>query len=81
MIPLKVLSAPAFCLDLLVYFYLIFVPRYNIFRKAWKYHDQDGLNSLQYKVLERTNHPLYTKIKVDLQKHKDKLMKLLESSE
>lgn len=32
----------------------------------------DGLNSLQYNVTSRTNEPLYTHIKVDLRKEKDK---------
>ena len=43
-----------------------------------KYVKADGLNSLQYEVIERKELPLFTLIRVNLRKHKDRMFGLNE---
>jgi len=54
----------------------------ELFRvKANPYNKKDGLNTLQYKVLEVKAEPLYTLIKVNLRKERDRLYGVLHKFE
>lgn len=47
--------------------------RASFLRNSLNYFAQDGLGNLQYDVIDRIEHPLFTSIKVDLRKDRDKL--------
>jgi len=46
---------------------------------AITYNKEDGVNTLQYKVLNIKEESLYTHIKVNLQKERDAFYKLIDS--
>ena len=49
-----------------------FEERNENFKSSRRHISYDGLNSLQYHVTSKTHEPLYTHIKIDLRKEKDK---------
>lgn len=52
---------------------------YKFLDTSFQFIGKDGLNSLQYSVVERRDFPLYTLLEVDLQKEKDQVYNDIEA--